>query len=671
MLSPTENRLLTPRGHAALDLAKQGFRIFPLKPNAKTPAIECWPERATTDSATSIRGWSSKDYNIGIATGSPPRIGVANGTRGTNRVLIVVDYDMKPGQLGEKALKEHTLLGYADTLTVKTPNGIHKYYWADAELRIPNSVSRIAINVDVRGERGYVVGPGSIIDGVEYKIISDEKEPGNFPDELAKLAVSISTGPQGPALEHGKAPLGALDHPSAIAAAKRYLINDAPEAIEGSGGDATTYRVAATIKDMGLSEDEAFELMAAHWNEEKAHRPWSPEELRIKVRNAYRYGQNAPGSSDPFVEFDVGNSGDKDPTPPQRGLYRLSYRQRIEMAGKSHGNPLIKGLLKRNTVNVLYGPSNSGKTFVAMDMAFAVATGQDWNGRKTSRGLVIYVAAEGGSGINERTKALDMVRKPATDPAFDAIPCPIDLLRGSGPESHTGKLIALIRDAEREYGERCALVVIDTLSRALAGGEENSSVDMGTFIKHIDQIKFATGAAVLIIHHSGKDIARGARGWSGVLAAIDTEMELYENTFSNTKQRDLPKIDDLAFQLETVRVGIDEDGDGIDSCVLLWGPNAEFEVELTPAEDRLFEALTKSPLTKFSLGELRVYLAEQTGDPALVAIATGDESVLRQWLSALETKRPGRVCKPTRGRWALLPGPGASSATSTTPEKDQ
>jgi len=645
MLSPDQNILHLLRGSAALELAKQGKKIFPLIPGSKTPAIAGWVKLATTDSVQIIKWWNERDYNIGILTGDSDIPG---------QQYIMLDYDMKAGQRGEAMLRQHTLLGLSDTESVKTPHGVHKTYLAPKGLHIKNSVSTIATNVDVRGWHGYVVGPGSIVDGVLYTWDeSNQPAIAQLPQEFIDLA--LAGGADKKTNEQRKTPLGELDQAAAVTLAIDYLENYAPLAVEGAGGDQTTYRVAAHVKDLGISEGMCLELLMDHYNETKCFPAWAYDALRTKVQNAYKYGQSAPGSKNPYVEFGVGNNGSDDPQTQQKtGLYRIGYRKRIARVGKSHGKPLIKGLIHRNTLTVMYGPSNSGKTFVAMDIAYAVGTGLPWNSRKTTKGLVVYVAAEGGSGVNDRTAALDTARKPASDPLFDVVPCPIDLLRGNGPDSHASKLVALIREAEKEYGEPCALLVIDTLSRALAGGEENSSVDMGMFIKHLDQIRAATGTAVLVIHHSGKDIARGARGWSGVQAAIDTEIEINQNRFAVTKQRDLPTIDELSFRLDPVTVGSDEDGDDITSCTLLWGAAAEFEVELTPAEERLFGVLTASSLNVFTVSELQTHLAGLK-DPEHVTMATRDESVLRQWLEALAAKRGSSVRKlKRRGQWEYV-----------------
>jgi DNA polymerase bacteriophage-type len=149
-----DNRKMFPRGKIALALAANGFRVFPLIPKQKTPAIKRWPQRATTDVKQIRDWWTDRDYNIGIATGRAD-----DATEGP--WLVVVDYDCKDGKHGGATLEAHEAAGYTNTFAAKTPGGKHCFYWS--ERRLPNSVSRIAQHVDVRCHHGYVVAIGSVV----------------------------------------------------------------------------------------------------------------------------------------------------------------------------------------------------------------------------------------------------------------------------------------------------------------------------------------------------------------------------------------------------------------------------------------------------------------------------------------------------------------------------
>lgn len=224
--------------------------------------------------------------------------------------------------------------------------------------------------------------------------------------------------------------------------------------------------------------------------------------------------------------------------------------------------PLIKGLLDQGAMTVLYGESNAGKTFVAMDMAFHIAAGLQWAGRRVAQLPVLYIAAEGGQGARKRAAAIAArYAEPASSAAFHYLLHPINLLRA---DADLPKLVASIRECGVTFG----MIVVDTLSRAMSGGDENSSVDMGAMVKHLDALRSATRAHVLVVHHSGKDRARGARGHSLLRAATDTEIEVADRQISVTKQRDLDGAWSSAFVLDVVTLGVDSDGDPVSSCVV-------------------------------------------------------------------------------------------------------
>ena len=286
----------------ALMLASQGFRIFPLIPGGKTPAIMDWPDRATTSPLVIRQWWSEREFNIGIACGRPKD--------GVGRYLVVIDYDCneKRGKRGETTLRAHRLLGLTETMQVASPNGLHCYYWS--EQRVPNSQSRVGEHVDVKGWHGYVVAPGSVVEGKEYVRLTDTRvAPVALPAELAELAAKPSDSEEE---ADNNVVVMALTPEMKARARERmqaWLINSAREAIEGSGGDNATVEVARHVRDHGVDEDDCFELMARYWNTEKAAPPWPLDEpggrdLRTKVRNAYRYAKGAQGERNPEVEFD-------------------------------------------------------------------------------------------------------------------------------------------------------------------------------------------------------------------------------------------------------------------------------------------------------------------------------------------------------------------------------
>lgn len=400
----------------------------------------------------------------------------------------------------------------------------------------------------------------------------------------------LKSGRSSKRIAPSKEPLVELDRPEAVAKAIDWLKTAAPEAVEGDAGDHTTFRVAARLRDMGLSRGTAFEVLAEHWNEAgKASPPWPADDLMQKVDNAFAYATGAWGGALGVAEFEDTTSpqeGEVAPAPRPR-LYRVPYREAADSAIERMAEPLIDGVFDQETFAVVYGPSNSGKTFLMLDLAFHVAAGRSWLGHDVAKGLVVYVAAEGGRGIFKRIAALRR-HYGVEDAALEIVPCPINLLNS---QADVAGLIALVREAEAERGEPARMVVIDTASRALAGGDENASTDMGAFVKNVDRVRQAVKATLCVVHHSGKDLAKGARGWSGLRAATDTEIEIVDNKIRTSKQRDIEALPDLSFKLEKVEIGKDGKGRLVTSCVLHVTTGNEFvKVELGGRDQAFFEA---------------------------------------------------------------------------------
>jgi hypothetical protein len=233
---------------------------------------------------------------------------------------------------------------------------------------------------------------------------------------------------------------------------------------------------------------------------------------------------------------------------------------------------LIEGLLIRSSMSVIYGDSNSGKTFLAIDIGAAVALQSPWMGRNVEGGMVVYLATESPSSVRNRLRAYQR-HYGRTVPHFVIVSSPINLYDGA---ADTSAVIDLITSLEAEMGVKCEMVIGDTLARMSAGANENSGEDMTVVLKHLDRIKDLAKSAVLLIHHTGKDAAKGMRGWSGLRAAVDTELEVTCNEISGTrtleitKQRDMGgKGDRIGFRLDSVPMGTSKWGKQQTSCVVV------------------------------------------------------------------------------------------------------
>jgi hypothetical protein len=230
---------------------------------------------------------------------------------------------------------------------------------------------------------------------------------------------------------------------------------------------------------------------------------------------------------------------------------------------------LVEGVLTAGDGSVWYGDSNTGKTFVLVDLAASVARGVPWMGKRTEPGLVVYLAAESPASVRSRLQAYQK-HYGVRVPNFAIVQSPIDLFDG---EADTDKVIEVVRQLEHQRGMKARLIIGDTLARLSAGANENAGQDMGLVVRRFDRIRSECKTHFALIHHSGKSAAAGARGWSGVRAAVDTEIELTDTPAGQCieimKQRDLStKGERIGFKLEPVTLGLSKWGEPATSCVV-------------------------------------------------------------------------------------------------------
>ena len=247
----------------------------------------------------------------------------------------------------------------------------------------------------------------------------------------------------------------------------------------------------------------------------------------------------------------------------------------------------VKGALPLQGVAFIVGQSKSGKTFVALDAVLKVAGGaaKVW-GRRARQCGVVYVAAEDAEGCRARVKAWRLAKRRTSPIPFNLIGQPVNLLDGDD----MADLRATLREvaAEMEATEqRLGIVVVDTLSRAIPGVDENSSIDMSRAFAALAEIAEELGLLVVVVAHHGKSGAdRGIRGWSGLDANSDATVTVERDAEDpNLRTLTLSKVKNgidgsrLAFRLETVELGtIDEDGYMETSCVPVFEPAGEGKV---------------------------------------------------------------------------------------------
>lgn len=277
--------------------------------------------------------------------------------------------------------------------------------------------------------------------------------------------------------------------------------------------------------------------------------------------------------------------------PPKRRFNPIRFRDIKLRSGLQH---LVKGLIPLMGLVVVWGPPKCGKTFWVFDLVMHIALGWLYRGRRVRQGTVCYVACEGEQGLAARKEAFQVAKlseaEQEIDPPFYLLSTRLDLV------ADVEELIGDIRAAVGAI--HCAVVVIDTLNRSIAGSESRDE-DMGNYVKAADRLAEALNAAIIIIHHCGTNGER-PRGHTSLTGAADAQIAVKRD--KNNGQvvatlewmKDGPEGDAIASTLEVVEVGDDEDGEPITSCVV---DDAELAPDRTnrrlpPAQSRALELLS-------------------------------------------------------------------------------
>lgn len=238
------------------------------------------------------------------------------------------------------------------------------------------------------------------------------------------------------------------------------------------------------------------------------------------------------------------------PPPPENGI-RDKFLTLAQLRNLPPVEPLINGLLDLDSLAMIYGPRGSYKSFITLDWALSVACGTRWQERQVEQNKVVYVAAEGVSGLGVRFDAW-LHEHPAQNPGERLFVLPETVSLLSPPT------IGELADACADVGAK--FVIIDTLARCLVGGDENSNKDAGLAVEQLDVIRRRTGACVLLVHHSGKNKESGARGASAFEAAVETVYEVVKSdddlTINCTKQKNHAESMPIRLTAEQVRDSI-------------------------------------------------------------------------------------------------------------------
>jgi hypothetical protein len=580
---------MTPLADAAAFLAQQ-WPVFPCGAN-KRPVTEHGFYDASQDVPT-VRAMFAKP---GAAL-----IGVPMGKRSG---LFLLDIDVRHG--GDEWLQANAHRLPRTRTHRSMSGGWHFFYLWPAGRQIRNRASKWAPGVDIRGEGGYAIMPPS----AGY-VIEDDAMPCAAPGWLLDL-IDPPAPPPRPA-----EPYQPPRHDRLTRYAEAALDEECravANAAEGTRNDrlnTAAFSLGTLVAVNALSEAVARdELRRA-----ALHAGLEPRETALTIESGLTAGKQHPREI-PERAAHTSTAAHPHVAPsapaPGSGQFRGETAPLTD-GGQPRTLPLVywpdirpslgaddfvEGLLIKGGMSVIYGPSNCGKTFWASDLAMHVATGRAWNGRDIEGGGVIYCALEGSYGIQNRVAAwkkhhgLEGAGVP-----FAVIPVAVNML---DPAADTERVIDAIREAAGAMGCPVVWVIFDTLSRAMAGGNENSPEDMGALVTNGTRVQQVTQAHVSWIHHCGKDQAQGARGHSLLRAATDTEIEISRenkdspSTARVTKQRELEIEGEWSFTLHAIELGKNRRGKPVTSCVVM------------PSEVVVRKGLQLSQGAKFGLAALQ------------------------------------------------------------------
>lgn len=238
-----------------------------------------------------------------------------------------------------------------------------------------------------------------------------------------------------------------------------------------------------------------------------------------------------------------------------RFISRLTYDADAELDRLANQQWIVDQIIPADAFGVMYGASGTYKSFMAMSIAASIAANSPWfNADVDNPGQVIYIGAEGAAGLQARKKAWSIRHGLPTNQ--------LGILADSptiNSATDCELLVQMCEIAADELNAPIRLIVVDTLARTFAG-EENSATDMSAFVRSCDRIRRATGASILVVHHAGKDLDKGARGSSALRAACDFEFKVSalgkkHTKLSCTKAKDVEPFEDMEFKLDVVELG--------------------------------------------------------------------------------------------------------------------
>jgi hypothetical protein len=505
----------------ALDAARRGFRVLPLLPNTKIPAIKNWVNEATTHPVQITAWWTEDpDYNVGGCTSG----------------MLVVDIDPRNG--GVESFKDLELL-YDFPLTqaqVTAGEGMHRIYDRPEHTWIKNSTSAIAPGVDIKGDGGQIVLPGSTINGNSYRWAKHNAPRVMAPDWLLDLAKSAKRRPKSE--NAGKRLIEETE--AGIEAAETWLANHAPDAVQGKR-DNTAYKVAAKLYDYGLVK-ATVEEMLTDWNYQRCFPPLEHDDIARIAASAGSSRQNPIGALSPdyaggFEPIEVTRPSPfvgPAPEAPRPGAHRkLATRwSPVDVSKLKKREWVFPGVIARQNVSILAGPAGVSKSTLLIAAAVAAVTGRSDICGMAVKGRKRTWLWNQEDDIDELQRRLAAVMQAFNvsyaDLCDEQGQCMLFLNSGvdkpltfatRSSEGHicaTREVDDVIADIQ-EHGIECAM--FDPLVEFHVG-DENKNAEMRAVLGVVRRIAVQTNCAAFLAAHTRKPDTASSRGFAGEMDAL-------------------------------------------------------------------------------------------------------------------------------------------------------
>jgi hypothetical protein len=506
--------------------------------SGKHPIQRGWTKGEALSVADLYAIWDEHpDANVGLRTGDISRMWVL---------------DVEAAGLEDLAALEAIHGALPDTYTVGTGGGGRHYFFEMPDFPVRNNARKLAPHIDVRGTGGQVVAPPSRSGKGVYQVLNGV--PGRVPRAPGWLEDMLRQPTSAPEVTAGAVIEDLPRHdeltPSDRRRAERYaatvLDDECGRYVHAPPGSGNAQLFASACNALEIAQSpwnvltvgDVYDALNAARTQRVALHPYgggqSDEEFGATFRSARGQviGQGRELPPDPLdgVMFDPGpeysrstNSSFLVPAVPAAPPLTLLERLRAELltadqvADRPNPRPLVNGLLDLDSEAWMIGKPGTFKSFVALDLAGHIGQGKEWGGRRVHQGTVLYVVAEGVTGMTLRVRAWK--ERYGDMPGVYFMPRPVQ----SGGNGAVTEGWRALTELAREL--KPVLVVIDTQARVTVGLNENAATDLGIYIEAVRMMREATSACVLTIHHIGRN-GTDARGSNAIDGAQGTELRL-------------------------------------------------------------------------------------------------------------------------------------------------